>query len=209
MLGDVFDFVRVELLVKREDVADLGAAGVGAALALRIGYRPHNLFPRFIRRGGKLDVVVETLAHLMAAVQPDNQGGLGELWLGFREGGTKDVVEPSHYLAGELQVSDLVLPDWDRVGLVHHDVGGHQNGVTDKAVVNVLRLIAGHLLEGRDPGQPAVRGDHAEQRVQGKHLRNMRLDEQDRLVGVEARGQPVEEHLLDVALHLVRCSPGW
>ena len=52
------------------------------------------------------------------------------------------------------------------------------------------------LLVGRHPLEPGVRGDHAEEQVELGVLGDGALDEDRRLLRVEAGGQPVDDHVL-------------
>ena len=102
-------------------------------------------------------MVVQGLAHLLLAVQTDNQRVFGEVGLGFREDLTVTVVEAPHDLPGQFQVRYLVLSHWDGVGLVQDDVGGLQDGISHQTVIDaVLSLahLADFVLEGGHPHEP-------------------------------------------------------
>ena len=99
----------------------------------------------------------------------------------------------------------LVLPHWDSVGLVEDDVGGLEHRIAHQPVIHRLFGLA-HLpylvLEGGHPSQPTEGCDHAEERVQGHDLGDVGLDEDDALLRVDARRQPVKYHVFDVGLDL-------
>ncbi len=63
----------------------------------------------------------------------------------------------------------------------------------------LLVLVARHAL------QPAQRRDHRQQQVQFGVLRHLRLHEQRGDAGIQSRGQPVDEHLLDEFRQLTWC----
>ena len=52
----------------RVDIADIGVAGIGALHACRVGDHFSDAGSGLFGCGGKLDVIVQTLAHLVFAV---------------------------------------------------------------------------------------------------------------------------------------------
>jgi hypothetical protein len=86
--------------------------------------------------------------------------------------------------------------------LVDQDVGRLQQRVAEEAVgreVAVLELL--HLvLVGRHALEPAERRAHRQQREQLGVLGQAALDEDGRVVGVDAGGEPVDHHVVDVLL---------
>ena len=99
-------------------------------------------------------------------------------------------------------MGQLVLAHRHDIGLIQHDIGGHQNGVSDQPVVDVLRLHPGLLFEGRHTQKPTQRSDHSQVGEQLGNLGHVGLHEDDGLFRIDARRQPVERHLKDVLLQL-------
>ena len=113
-----------------------------------------------------------------------------------------EVVEAARHLARQLDVRRLVLADRHVGGLVDQDVGRLQQRVAEEAVgreVAVLELLD-LVLVGRHALQPAERRAHRQQREQLGVLGQAALDEDGRVVGVEAGGEPVDHHVVDVLL---------
>jgi hypothetical protein len=112
-------------------------------------------------------------------------------------------VEAPRHLAGELDVRRLILAHRHIVRLVDQDVGRLQQRVAEEAVgreIAVLQLL--HLvLVGRHPLQPPQRRAHGQQREQLGMLGQAALHEDRALLGVQAGGDPVHDHVVDVALH--------
>ena len=77
-----------------------------------------------------------------------------------------------------------------------------QDGIAEESVgveilfleILLLLLVGGHAFE------PAQGGHHGEQEVEFGVLRDVRLDEDGRLLRIESGGEPVEDHLEDVCL---------
>jgi hypothetical protein len=84
------------------------------------------------------------------------------------------------------------------VRLVENDVGGHQHRVAHQPVVDVVGLFPDLILERGHPRQPREGSDHAEQRVELRHLGDVRLDEEDALLRIEAGREPVQHHLMGI-----------
>ena len=112
----------------------------------------------------------------------------------------EDEVEPPRDLAGHLHVRDLILAHGDQPGLVDQDVRALEQGVAEEAVGREVALAQPLLLflEARHALQPAERGHHGEQHVQLRVLGHPRLDEQLRVAGIDARREPVDDHVPDV-----------
>ena len=108
----------------------------------------------------------------------------------------------------------LILAYRHGVGFVKDNVGGLQHRVAHQAVVDAFLgfLQLPHLfLESRHPQQPAQRRYHTEQGMQTHHLRHVGLDKEDGLLRVNAGGQPVQRHFVDVGSdfrHLPRVLNG-
>jgi len=113
-----------------------------------------------------------------------------------------EVVEAARDLARDLDVRRLVDADRNVGRLVDQDVGRLQQRIAEEAVGReVLVLEALDLvLVRRHALEPAERRSHREQREQLGVLGQPALDEERRLVGVEAGGEPVGDHLVDRSL---------
>ncbi len=109
------------------------------------------------------------------------------------------MIEAARHFARDLHVRHLVLAHRHERRPVQQDVRGLQQRVAEEAVggqvlfleLGLLVLVARHALE------PAERRDHRQQQVQLGVLGHLRLHEQRGDAGVEARGEPVDEHLVD------------
>ena len=113
-----------------------------------------------------------------------------------------ELIETARDLACNLHVRDLIFADGNVGSLIHQDVSRLQDGIPEESVgVEVLFLeILLLVLVGRDALKPAERGHHGEQQMKLGVLRNVRLDEDGRLLGIEASGEPVKGHLKNVVL---------
>ncbi len=98
-------------------------------------------------------------------------------------------------------MGDLVLAHGHRRRLVHEDVRGLEHRVTEEAVGQQILLaqILLLILVGGNALQPAQRSDHGQQQVQLGVLRHPRLDEQGGELRIHAAGEPVDDHVPDVA----------
>ena len=76
------------------------------------------------------------------------------------------------------------------------------SGIAEEAVGRQILFLELRLLVlvGRHALEPAQRRDHRQQQMQLGVLGHVRLHEQGRDPGVQARGQPVDEHVVDVLL---------
>ena len=113
-----------------------------------------------------------------------------------------EVVEAARHLAREFHVRGLVLAHRHVGGLVDEDVSRLQQRIAEEAIggeVAVLELLD-LVLVGRHPLQPAQRRAHGQQGEQLGVLGQPALDEDRRLVRVEAGGDPVDHHVVDVLL---------
>ncbi len=113
------------------------------------------------------------------------------------------VVEAARHFTREFDVRALVFADRNERRLVDQDVGGLQQRVTEEAVgreVAVLQLLD-LVLVGRHAFEPAERRAHREQGEQLGMFGQAALDEDRRVLGVDAGGEPVDDHLVDVLLH--------
>ena len=185
--------------VEREEVAVVGLARVLAPRAGRVRHHRHDLLADGLRRLRDADRVAVRLRHL-AAVDAVDLRRRGEERLRLREDLAVESVEPAHDLAADLEVARLVLPDRHEVRAVDGDVGGHQHGIPEEAVgaevagAQLLDLV----LVGRHALEPAERRDHREVERELGVLRHPRLQEDRRLLRIEADRQPVEHRLAGV-----------
>lgn len=87
-------------------------------------------------------------------------------------------------------MGDLVLAHRDQAGLVHEDVGALEEGIAQKAIGGQVALLQPLLLilETGYSLQPTQGGDHGEEQVEFRVLGHLGLDEEGRLVRVDARG---------------------
>ncbi len=113
-------------------------------------------------------------------------------------------IEAASDLAGELDVSDLVGADGDKVGLVEEDVGGLEEWVAEEAVGGEILLAELLLLVfvGGDALEPAEGGEHAEEQEELGVGGDVRLLEDDAAAGVQACGEEVEGDLDVVGLNV-------
>jgi hypothetical protein len=140
---------------------------------------------------------------LRRAVQAGQARGLGQqrLRLGqHRRVGAIDIVEAARHFTRHLDVRRLVLADRHVGGLVNQDVGRLQQRVAEQAVGRRFAVLLELVLVAGDALQPAQRRAHRQQREQLGMLGQAALDEQRGLLGVDARGQPVHHHVVDIAL---------
>ena len=138
----------------------------------------------------------ERLAIALAHLLHDGERELLEI--GFA---AVQVIEAARDFARDLDVRRLVFADRHEAGLVDQDVGRLQKRVAEEAVgreVAVLEffdliLVARHALE------PCERRPHRQQREQLGVLGQAALDEDRRLFRVDAGGEPVDHHVVDIA----------
>ena len=116
------------------------------------------------------------------------------------------MIEAPRHLAGQFDMGHLVLADRDLVGSVDENVGALQQRITEKTVGGEIPFpqLLLLVLVARHPFQPAERRHHGKQQMQFGMLRNMRLDEQLGITGVDAGSQPVDHHVPDALRDNVR-----
>jgi|GEM_PF-6705142 len=202
LLQDVGLAEEIEVRVK---VAVLGIARVLQAHALGVGQHGHDLGPDLVHGVLQVDGVAVAFGHL-AAVQARQLGRGSQLGLGLGEELAVEEIEAPGDLPGQFQVRQLVLAHGHPFGLVHDDVGAHEHRVAQEAVgVQILlHQLLLHFLVGRVALQPAERGHHGQEQVQLCMLLDLGLLEEDRALGIQARGQPVHDQLG----HEVLYAPG-
>jgi hypothetical protein len=99
-------------LVHGEDIADIGVAGIGLALARRVGDHFAHALGGLFGRGGEFDMIVQTLAHLILTVYADNLQHLGMLDLRLDQHlRIVAIVKRTHDLARKFDVRSLVNAD--------------------------------------------------------------------------------------------------
>ena len=175
-----------------EDIAPVGIARVGAALAGLVGLGRTELLPDRIRLLRDADDVVQGLAHFRRAVDPHDPGAAADEGRRLGKVVTEAAVEAAGDLPAELQVLGLVLPDRHGVGLVDEDVRGLEDGIVEQAGRDVLTLPLGFLLELGHPAE-LTEGRHAiEEPAELGVLGDVALDEDRALRGVEPGGHVVE-----------------
>jgi len=123
------------------------------------------------------------------------------------------VVKASRDFSRQFDVRNLVLADRNKVCPVNQDVRRLQQRIPQEAVraeVLIFDVLA-LLFVGRDALEPPERRDHAEQQVQFGMLRNMRLDEQSRLLRIQPGRQEIRGDFDTALFHargvgVIRCE---
>ena len=112
------------------------------------------------------------------------------------------MVEPACGFARQFDVAGLVFADRHVFGLVDQDVGRLQQRVAQEAVGGQVFVLEFFLLVfvGGHAFQPAQGGAHGQQGEQLGMLRQAALQEDGALLGVQAGGQPVNDHFVHVLL---------
>ena len=113
------------------------------------------------------------------------------------------MVEATGGLARELEVLHLVLADGHDRGLVEEDVGAHEHRVGEEPGRDEVLALA-LVLELRHAAEIAHRSDGGEVPGELGVLAHVALDEQRRLLGVDAAGDEVEHEVVDVLAELFR-----
>ena len=176
---------RGKTLVDREDVANVGVAGILPRLAGRIGRRRPELLPDRLRRIEQADRVAQALRHLGFAVEPQHALRRGQERLRLGEVALAVAGVPTaRDLAHQLEMLNLILSHWHETGLVQEDVGRLKDRVREQARGHAL-LALGLVLELGLALELAERGDRGEQPVELGVFGHVGLDEHDRLIGVE------------------------
>lgn len=128
-------FGGCEELVEGEDVAGCGVFGVFHGGG--IGLHGHDLFAELFGGQKRFDDVVVGLGHLAAVGAGDCGDVVADAGFGqFEEVAAEGRVEFAGHVAGHFEVLHLVAADGDDVGVVDEDVGGHEHGVGEDAVVD-------------------------------------------------------------------------
>ena len=159
-----------------------------------VGRDPHDLLLEGSRLLEDLDRVLVALAHLL----PVGAGYLGpplhQPRLRQREHLAVEVVEGAGQVAADLDVLHLVFAHRHHRGVVGEDVGRHQDGIGEQAGVG--RQAAGLLVfEGMAPLEQAHWRDGHQEPGELRHLRHVRLHEQDGPLRVEAQRHQVERRI--------------
>ena len=194
--------VVVEDLVVTEDHV-VGRVGVRRDVrpdADRVGEHLHDLAGHLLRRVAEEDGVAQGFAHLGPAVDPGQGGHVADEGLGLREDlpSVKGVEAPRD-LPAQFDVGLLVLPHRDDLGLHVEDIGRLEDGVEHQPQRRVLDLlIPDHVLKGRDALDPRQGDQHGEQQGQFADLRDVGLQVDGGLLGVDAHRQVIQDDLSDV-----------
>jgi predicted RNA-binding protein len=97
----------------------------------------------------------------------------------------------------------LVLAHGNLIGTVDNDIGSHQDGVSKKAGIDVVGLLADLLLERGCSLELANIGIHIKEKVKLGNLWNVALDINCCNFGVYSAGEVFGEDLLNVAVDVV------
>ena len=191
--GRLLCLVREEL-VQRVDVALLRRPRIGPLDAGRIGRGPAQLVPDSLLRVGERDGVAQALRHLGLPVEAQDLRGGREQRLRLDERLAETGVEATDDLARQLEVLALVLTDGNARRAVEQDVRGLQHRIGEEPEVDVVGLVLRLVLELRHPLELAVRCHRRQDPAELGVLGHLRLDEQRRLVGIDAAGQELDGH---------------
>jgi len=171
-------------------------AGIGGPEPRWIRIHRADLLVHDGRRVLEVDGVVERLAHLGLAVDPDQPRHAPHQPLRLGEHLFELPVEAARHLTGELDVGKLVLPDRDQVGSgdenvrhLHDRIGEecHRHGLPAELLhLRLQRRIALEHAERQQPAQP-----------QGEFsvFRDQALDDEGAALRIESDCKPVERHL--------------
>src|SRR3981189_81466 len=119
-----------------------------------------------MRREDNLALIVRQLARLLFDCRPLPRSGVGRK----EEVPGIELIETAGDLAGQFDVSGLILPYRDEGGLVKKNVSRLKQRIaeeTERRMVLLAKLLL-LVLVGRNTLQPGDRSDHAQQIVQFK-----------------------------------------
>src|SRR6187402_81899 len=200
---------------------DIRVAGIGLHNSLSpVGHLHHLLYDDsgVIRQR---DEVAIAFGHL-APIKAWKLGRGGEENIRFRQNdglrlcigsdgqrerlATIELVEAARDLAGKFDVADLILTYGNKMRLIEQDVRRLKKRISEKAVG--VQVFSAQLflliLVRRNTLQPAQRRDHAEKHMELRVLRNVRLNEDGALFGIESGTKKVERDLHRVLVNLRR-----
>ena len=192
---------RVEFLVIAVHEAHLGTPRIVPADLQRVRDGGLHLL-QYLFRGIREEYrVPRRLAHfLLEPVKARQAREVREFRFRFRKHNSILVVEPARDLPGYLDVGYLVLADGDKVPLVEQYVGRLEDGVPQVTVTQILDVQVAHLLfDRRIPLEPRRGDQHRQDQVQFGVLFDLRLAEHRAPCRVNARTEPVEEHVDGIA----------
>ena len=198
-----------QLVILVDDTAGFWVTRVILAYLQGVCVGRHHALRRHFRRIGDYDVVAKRLAH-PASVEARQPLKLVKdrlrLW---EEVDVIRMVEGARQFTGKFKVWDLVLANWHYFRAVDHDIGGHQDRITQQAKVHVVLEvhIPDHLFDGRVALDPRYGRDHRQEREQIGMLRHVGLAEDGGFLRVESRPQPVEGHLTPVLANRTTLVP--
>ena len=175
MNGDVFFRVRFGFL-RRTAVHD----------------QAHDFFALDLFAAENLNGVAVALAHFLAVATRHDGRFFADERFGHDEGLAVGLVELDGDVAGDFDVLLLVAADGDEVGIVDENIGGHEDGISEEAViggdaVGQFVLVTGATL------QQAHGGDGGEQPGQFGDGGDVGLAEEDGLGGVQTAGEEVQD----------------
>ena len=185
-----------------EEIADIGITGVGLAQTGLVGKHAAHLLTDVGHGVRQENAVVVTFGHL-APVKTGTLGSRGQHGLRFGEEFSVKVVEAAGYLAGQLQVGELVFSHRHTVRPVHEDIRCHQDRIAEETRIAQI-LIADLLLlllVGGVALQPGNRRYHGEQERQFGMFLDIGLAENDAFFRVKPGSHPVQHHLVDILTH--------
>ena len=199
----VFVFLALGIGIDAAEVA-----GVFNIQVERVGKHTVDLLLEFLGRVGQVDAVAQRLGHLRLAVragQAETGAVVGQHNLGLHEGFAVDMIEAAYNFVGEFEHRLLVLADGHGGCLEQGDVGCLRDGIAEEACGCAAFKLA-HFQLGLD-GRIALEALHADEveivEGQFRQFGHGTLNEDVRLLGVEARREVVEGHLNDVLTNLL------
>src|SRR5579872_2383889 len=197
-----------EELVEGAHVARAGMPRLRPVCALDVGDHAQHLLADHFRVIGHAHRVADGLRHPLLSVGALDERRLGQQRSRLGEHGCVGPVELPDDLADELEVRQLIFADRHAATLDHHDVRPLQHGIGQKAEVHVVRVLLGHLLEGRRAQDPPERRDHGQQQRELRHLGDLRLLVQDAALRADAHRDQIRCEIEDLALHGVPVGLG-
>ena len=113
---------------------------------------------------------------------------LGDKGFRYFEDFPVNAVEPLGDITGDLHMLLLVLADRYEIRLIEQDIRGHQDRIGKEARIDIVFMLLRLILELGHTGQFAEHGVAAQNPAQLRVGRNMGLDKQGILFGIQAAG---------------------